>query len=170
MGKNVFQSTTSGTLGATCDTTSFSNEPTGVAINPNNNHIFFSDDSTTNDKIYEVTLGGDGTYCTADDTVTSTGAGSLYGATDAEDVAYGITPYLSPEALMQRSTGSAGRQWSLGGGDDGAMTHFDTAALGFHDLEGIGYNADNGTLFIISTQAAKDTWERQLSQEHSCGL
>src|SRR5829696_6572388 len=31
------------------------------------------------------------------------------------------------------------------------MTHWDTAALGFHDLEGIGYNQDSGTLFIVST-------------------
>jgi hypothetical protein len=38
-GKNVYQSTTSGTLGATCSTTSYSSEPSGVAINPNNNHI-----------------------------------------------------------------------------------------------------------------------------------
>ncbi|MEO7839325.1 MAG: hypothetical protein ABIU06_08245, partial [Anaerolineales bacterium] len=44
MGKNVFQSTTSGTLVNTCSTISFTGEPTGVAINPNNKHIFFSTD------------------------------------------------------------------------------------------------------------------------------
>jgi hypothetical protein len=34
------------------------------------------------------------------------------------------------------------------------VTHFDTAAWGFHDLEGIGYNPAAGTLFIISTDPA----------------
>ena len=33
------------------------------------------------------------------------------------------------------------------------MTHFDTAALGFADMEGLGYNEDAGTLLIISAKA-----------------
>ncbi|HKY53436.1 MAG TPA: hypothetical protein VJM08_03980, partial [Anaerolineales bacterium] len=48
-GKNVFESTTSGSLISTCDTTSYTLEPTGIAINPGNdlssssdNHIFIS--------------------------------------------------------------------------------------------------------------------------------
>src|SRR5688572_25106870 len=156
MGKNVYQTTTGGTLTDTCLTTSFSREPTGVAINPNNNHIFFSDDSTTNDKIYEVNIGGDGIYCTADDTVTSTGVGNLYGATDAEDVAYGNnTLYIAGGVNAEVYRVPLGANGVLGGGDDGAMTHFDTASLGFNDLEGIGYNADNGTLFIISTKGTE---------------
>jgi hypothetical protein len=36
------------------------------------------------------------------------------------------------------------------------MTHFDTAALGFHDLEGIEYNEDRNTLFIVSTQGSEN--------------
>jgi hypothetical protein len=32
------------------------------------------------------------------------------------------------------------------------MTHFDTLALGFTDLEGIGFNSDSSTLFIVSTK------------------
>jgi len=88
--KNVFQATTSGTLVSTCSTLSFSSEPSGVAINPNNNHVFFSDDNGVSaDRVFELSLGPDGTYCTADDTVTTTHVGTLYGATDAEDVAYG---------------------------------------------------------------------------------
>src|SRR5688572_19637367 len=94
---NVYQATISGTLVSTCGTNgptptymNFSEEPSGVAINPNNNHVFFSDDNgATADRVFEVSLGTDGTYCTADDTVTSTPVGTLYGATDAEDVAYG---------------------------------------------------------------------------------
>ena len=61
--------------------TGFSNEPTGVAINRNNNHIFFSDDDAN--KIHEVSLGPDGIYCTADDAVTTVNVGSVYNIQDA---------------------------------------------------------------------------------------
>src|SRR6185503_5138729 len=39
------------------------------------------------------------------------------------------------------------------GGDDGPMTHFDTATLGFADMEALGYNADAGTLLLASAKA-----------------
>jgi hypothetical protein len=151
LGKNVFESTTSGTLVSTCSTTSFTNEPTGVAINPGNNHIFISNDTGTNDKVYEVSLGTDGIYCTADDTVTITNVATLYGATDAEDVAYGNnTLFIADGVNAEVYRIPLGIDGVLGGGDDGAMTHFDTAALGFADMEAIGYNPDAGTLFIAS--------------------
>ena len=150
-GKNVFQSTTSGTLGNTCSTTAFSNEPTGLAINPNNNHIFFSDDTGTSDKVYEVTLGADGNYCTADDTVTIHNVAALYGANDAEDVAYGNnTLFIADGVNAEVYRIPLGANGVLGGGDDGAATHFDTAALGFNNVEGIGYKGDSGTLLIVS--------------------
>jgi len=151
MGKNVFDSTTSGTLVSTCSTTSFTNEPTGVAINPGNNHIFISNDTGTNDKVYEVSLGTDGVYCTADDTITITNVATLYGATDAEDVAYGNnTLFIADGVNAEVYRIPLGIDGVLGGGDDGPMTHFDTAALGFADMEAIGYNPDAGTLFIAS--------------------
>ncbi len=78
-GYNVFLSSLSGSQVGNCTTftsgsltgahNNFSKEPTGVAVNENNNHIFFSDDDAH--KIFELALGPDGTYCTADDTVTS---------------------------------------------------------------------------------------------------
>jgi hypothetical protein len=157
VGKNVYESTTSGTLVSTCDTISFSKEPTGVAINPNNNHIFFSDDTGSNDKVYEVSLGSDGNYCTSDDSVAVFNVASLYGATDAEDVAYGNnTLFISDGVNAEVYRIPLGPNGVLGGGDDGAMTHFDTAALGFHDMEGIGYNSDSDTLFIVSTQGSEN--------------
>jgi uncharacterized protein YjiK len=155
-GSNVFQSTTSGTLLSTCSTISFTKEPTGLAINPVNNHIFISDDGP--DLLYEVSLGGDGVYCTADDTVTETNLFALYGVTDAEDVAY------SPNTIFVAGGKDAevfriplGANGVLGGGDDGPMTHFDTSSLGFNVLEGLGYNWDNGTLLLLSAQR-KDTY------------
>ena len=165
-GKNVFQSSTSGTLGATCSTTSFSNEPTGVAINPNNNHIFFSDDTGSNDKVSEVSLGSDGAYCTSDDSVTVTNVATSFGATDAEDVAYGNnTLFISDGVNAEVYKVPLGSNGVLGGGDDGPVTHFDTAALGFHDMEGLGFNSDSGTVFIISSTGT----ERYLGETTTTG-
>ena len=152
-GKNVFLATRSGTLTGTCTTTplnrsGWSNEPTGIAVNPNNLHLFVSDDDAF--KVFEVNLGPDGTYCTSDDSVTS--INTTY---DTEDVAYGNnTLYIAGGADAEVSVMNLGPNGVLGGGDDGPMTHFDTAVLGFNDLEGIGYNADSGTLFIVSTDSA----------------
>ena len=54
-GDNVFRTSLSGTLLGTSSTLAFSDEPTGVAYNPTNGHIFFSDDD--NDEVYEVDTG-----------------------------------------------------------------------------------------------------------------
>ena len=35
--------------------------------------------------------------------------------------------------------------------DDGPVTHFDTLASGLRDVEGIEYNPDQGTIFVVST-------------------
>ena len=154
MGKNVFQSTTSGTLAATCSTISFTGEPTGVAINPNNNHIFFSTDF--NDRIFEVSLGPDGIYCTSDDMVTITDVATLYNVRDAEDVAYGNnTLFVAGGDNAEVYRIPLGANGVLGGGDDGAMAHFDTAALGFSDMESLGYNSDSNTLFLASPKPSE---------------
>ena len=164
-GKNVYESTTSGTLISTCFT-SFTNEPTGMAINANNNHFFISADDGSNDKVFEISLGADGNYCTADDAVTVTNVAALYGATDAEDVAYGNnTLFVSDGVNAEVYRIPLGPNGVLGGGDDGAMTHFDTASLGFNDLEGLGYNHDSDTVFIISSQSS----EQYLGETTSSG-
>jgi hypothetical protein len=164
VGANVYQATTSGALVSTCSTMSFTNEPTGLAINPNNNHIFFSSDS--GDSIYEVSLGADGQYCTADDTVTRTNLNALYGITDAEDVAYGNnTIFVAGGVDAEVYRIPLGVNGILGGGDDGTMTHFDTGSLGFSDLEAIGFKGDSGTLLIAS--ATKD--EKYLGETTPAG-
>jgi glucose/arabinose dehydrogenase len=52
---------------------------------------------------------------------------------------------------------SLGPNGVLGGGDDGRVTHFDTYSMGIRDLEGIEYNPDNNTLFLVSTQGSDYT-------------
>jgi hypothetical protein len=152
--KNVFFSTFSGTQTGSCSTTTptrtgFSNEPTGVAVDRINNRIYFSDDDAN--KIFEVRLGPDNTYCTSDDIVTSVSVGSLYNIQDAEDIAYGNnTVYIGGGDDAEVYIIPLGPNGVLAGGDDGAMTHFDTASLGFSILEGLGYNWDSGTLLLAS--------------------
>ena len=73
--------------------------------------------------------------------VTTTNVASLYGVTDAEDVAYGNnTLFIAGGIDAEVYSIPLGANGVLGGGDDGAMTHFDTLALGFTDMEGLGYN------------------------------
>jgi hypothetical protein len=163
-GVNVFESSLAGDLLTTCSTTSiyrrgWSNEPTGVAINPNNNHIFFSDDSGEG-KLHEVKPGPDGIYCTRDDTVTTVRAP---GMGDAEGIAYGEnTLFIAGGRDQKVYIVDLGPNGVLGGGDDGEFTSFDTGFLGFHDVEGVEYNPDNQTLFIVST-AGSDQYIGEVS-------
>jgi hypothetical protein len=150
-GKNVFLSTTGGTLTGTCVTTAFTNEPTGVAVNPNNNHIFFSDDGQ--DRIYEVNPGPDGTYCTGDDTRTSIST-AAFNSGDPEGVAYGagylfITDGVGTE-IYRISPGPNGFFDGVPPAGDDQVTHFDTFSMGLRDPEGVGFHWNRGTLFIVS--------------------
>jgi hypothetical protein len=153
-GKNVFDATLSGALVSTCSTTNlsrtgFSNEPTGLAIDPIHNRIYYSDDDSN--KIFEIRLGPDNTFCTSDDILTTVNVGSVYNIQDAEDIAYGNnTVYVAGGADAEVYIIPLGANGVLAGGDDGPMTHFDTASLGFSILEGLGYNSDNGTLLLLS--------------------
>ena len=146
-GANVFSATTSGALVSTCSTLSFSREPTGVAINPVTNRIYISDDERGG-RLFEVSLGVDGIYCTADDAFTVVSID-----TDVEDVAYGNnTIFIAGGTDAEVWMFNLGPNGVLGGGDDGPLNHFDTAAMGFNDLEGIGYNPDTGNLLLVSAQ------------------
>ncbi|HSL46392.1 MAG TPA: carbohydrate binding domain-containing protein [Anaerolineales bacterium] len=151
VGANVFGATTSGNLLSTCSTTSFTNEPTGLAVNPETNRIYITSDSGSG-SVYEINLGPDGNYCTSDDTVTQRSVN-----TDLEDVAYGNnTLFMAGGVDAEVWVLPLGPNRVLGGGDDGALTHWDTASKGFRDLEGIGYKADTGTLLIVSAQGSEN--------------
>ena len=85
-GINYYEASPTGTLLRTASTINFSYEPTDIAINPDNNHYFFSDDDVY--KIDEVSIGNDGLFGTADDTNRSFSV-TGYGVQDPEGVAYG---------------------------------------------------------------------------------
>jgi sugar lactone lactonase YvrE len=165
-GFNVFMSSLSGSLTGNCTTytknpgnllwNDFTAEPAGFAIDTDNGHFFFSSDGS-NSKVYDLGFGQDGVYCTSDDTVTRVLASQVWGTSDSEDVAYGNnTLFISDGVNAEVYVIPLGADHVLGGGDDGPVTHWDTASLGFHDLEGIGYNVDGGTLFIVSTQGSEN--------------
>jgi DNA-binding beta-propeller fold protein YncE len=147
-GVNVFFSTTDGSLRGTCDTLAFSIEPTGVAVNPNNNRIYFSDDKAR--KIFEVNRGPDGRYCTPDDIVNSLDTIEL-GSLDPEGLAYGENKLFIADGLgAEVYVVDLGADGVIGGGDDKFLHSFDTFDLGLRSPEGIDYKPENRTLFIVS--------------------
>ena len=151
VGVNVFETTNTGSLVKTCDTTNFSVEPSGAAANPVNNHRFFADDNQR--RIFEVNPGPDGVYCTSDDSVTSISTLS-FNDDDPEGVAYGngrlfVTDGVGMEVNVIH-WGNNGIFDGLPPAGDDTWTHFDTSVLGLRDPEGIGYHWERGTLFMIS--------------------
>ncbi|WP_429810075.1 RTX toxin [Ensifer sp. B1-9] len=85
-GKNLFETSLNGTLVRSLTTISFSDEPSGVAYNPTNHHLYFTDDTGTK-SVYELNPGMDGLYNTSDDIVTSFKT-SAFGSTDPEGLSY----------------------------------------------------------------------------------
>ena len=150
-GQNVYRSSLSGNLQSTCDTTSFTNEPSGLGVNTDNGDIYFSDDGKK--MIHEVHLGPDGKYCTGDDFVTSTNT-TTYGDADPEGMEYGNGKiYIVDGKNAEVYVVSLGSNGVLDGappqGDD-TFFHWDTASLGLRDPEGIGYQPVRDTLMIVS--------------------
>src|SRR5439155_13804913 len=173
-GVNLFEADLSGTLLATATTytnnsstcpiphptgtaSNFTDEPTGIAINPRNRHLLFSDDDRK--KIFEVDLGPDGRYGTADDSVTSFSATALntVDGIDPEGVGFGLGDLFVADggqggsSVYQIDPGPNGVFDGVPPtGDDVIVNHFDTASLGAGDPEGVTFNPDTGTLYIVT--------------------
>jgi len=151
-GVNLFEMTLSGNLIDTFTTTSFSDEPTGVAYNPANEHIFISDDSDR--EIYEVDPGPDGFYDTSDDIITSFDT-SAFNSMDPEGVAYDswqgalfIADGLNNE-VYRVTPGANGIFDGVPPAGDDQVTSFDTESLGINDPQGITFDTDNGHLYLV---------------------
>ena len=153
-GVNQWETTLNGNQVQESSTTAFTDEPTGIAYNPDNQHLFFSDDTGVR-RIYELNPGSDGLYYTADDIVTSfkTGAFSSY---DPEGIAYDnqqghlfIADGVNAE-VYEIDPGANGIFDGVPPAGDDIVSQFDTAILGLRDPEGVEFNPDTGTLFIVS--------------------
>ena len=144
-GVNLWEVNLNGTAASTSDTTFFSDEPTGAAVNPANGHLFFSDDTGTQ-SVYEVTPGNDGKVSVGD-TVRQIQVGN-YGPVDCEGVAFGggsLWVTAGTEGVYRISPGVNG---VFDGGGDDVVSHFGTSALGLTDSEGIAYDSDGGNVYV----------------------
>lgn len=155
-GKNLFESSLSGTLINTFDARYYSSEPAGMAVNTANNHVFISDDDKR--KVFEVNPGPDGTFGTIDDTVTSFST-SAFGSTDPEGLAFNsaqkilyIADGVNAE-IYQVLPGPNGIFDGIAPTGDDQVSNFDTAVLGQPDPEGLEFNPDHNTLYMVSSHA-----------------
>jgi len=157
-GDNLFELTLTGSLVDTLTSLPFSDEPAGLDINPENHHLFLSDDTGTR-SVYELNPGPDGLYNTADDTVTSFKTadfnsrdpeGVTY-ATDGSGVLY-IIDGVNRE-IYRLTPGANGIFDGAPPSGDDQVSSFDTLSLGLDDPEGIVFNPINGHLYAVGKPA-----------------
>ncbi|TIV72646.1 MAG: RTX toxin [Mesorhizobium sp.] len=153
-GKNLFQMNLNGTLAGTLTTINFSDEPAGVAYNPTNHHLFFSDDTGTK-SVYELDPGPDGLYNTSDDKVTSFKT-SAFGSSDSESLAYDTNRgvlYLEDGSTHRIYTIAPGQNGKFDGvpstGGDDVVTSFSVQSLGTPSDGGLAYDPVHDLLYVI---------------------
>lgn len=139
-GDNLFEMAVAGNLVDTFTTMAFSDEPTGLDLNPANGHLFVSDDD--NREIFEVNPGPDAQYGTSDDIVTSFDT-TAFNSFDPEGVTYDSTQNvlfvvdgLNSE-VYRIAPGNDGVFNGMAPAGDDQVTSFDTSILGITDGEGI---------------------------------
>ncbi|HEY9622360.1 MAG TPA: Calx-beta domain-containing protein [Crinalium sp.] len=147
-GKNLYNVSLSGTLKSTLTTIPFSHEPSGVAYNPTNKHLYFSDDDHL--RILDLNPGADGKYNTADDSVSQFDVSYINGPhTDPEDVAYSSA--TGDLFIMDGFNSQVYRVTTSGK----LISQFDTESQGVLDPEGIAIGP-NGNLFIVGNPATNN--------------
>ena len=153
-GDNLFDITIANpaTLFDTMSTMDYSNEPTGVAYNPANHHLFISDDNKN--EIFEVNPGPDGLYNTSDDIVTSFDT-LVFNSGDPEGVTFDTN-----QGVLFITDGVNNKVYRVDPGPNGIfdgvppagdddVTSFDTAGISVTDPEGIKFDTDNNLLYIV---------------------
>jgi hypothetical protein len=151
-GVNMWQISRAGTAQFDTGTTlGFSKEPTGVGYDPVGKRLFISDDDK--ERVFVLTAGTDLRFGTADDVVTFFSS-SAFGNLDIEDVTYDTSTgdlFVTEGNAQEIWRVSPGANGSFDGvaptGDD-SVSHFDVAAFGSIDVEGIGYSPVRDTLFL----------------------
>ncbi|GJL78480.1 MAG: hypothetical protein NPINA01_14690 [Nitrospinaceae bacterium] len=149
-GDNLFNITLDGILLDTLTAISFSDEPTGIAFNSSNNHLFISDDDAK--RIFELNPGADGQFNTADDVLSSFDT-TAFGSTDPEGIAY--DPF---QGFLYMVDGINSEVYEIspgpngifdGVGVDDVVTSFDVGVLGVQDPEGITYDTVAQLLYVV---------------------
>jgi hypothetical protein len=146
-GANLFETTLSGTLIRTATTLPFSNEPTGVGFNADNGHLFFSDDGP--DEVFE--------WDPVADVVTSFDT-NAFGSYDPEGVTFNsangrvyVIDGLGTE-MYEVDPGLNGIFDGVPPTGDDQVAHFDVLSAGLIQPEGITFNPDGDTLFVLDSE------------------
>ena len=147
-GANVWEMTLSGSVVRTTNIDKrtkivipITNEPTGVAWNPNNNHYYVTDDD--NQEVYDVNPGADKLFGTTDDTFTSFDTAS-HKNMDPEGVTYA---QVNNHIYVSDGENAEIYEYTTSGT---LVNHFDVAVYGVTDPESVEFNPVNGTLFVLS--------------------
>lgn len=147
-GANFFATNRAGAVQALGVSQPWSNEPVGVGYNPENNHLFVSDDDQR--EVFEVVAGADGRFGSSDDTVTHFDTAG-FGNTDPEGVDYDpvsdsiwFADGTNAEVFRVR----AGGDGRFGTSDD-VETQFDIGRYGARDPEGLGYDSARDTIVVV---------------------
>ncbi len=147
-GVNVFEIDPDPVPGVLIDTFTtfpgFSNEPTGIAYNPLNQHLFITDDNRN--EVFETDLNFN--LIRQFDTV-------VFGSNDPEGIAFDpgegalyIADGVNRE-IYKVMPGSNGIFDGIAPAGDDVVTSFDTCRLGVEDPEGITFQVETSNLFII---------------------
>ncbi len=143
-GVNLYLTAKNGALMGSDDTTDFTDEPTGISVNPANGHLFISDDDE--DKIYQ--LNGLPSTSGAVAIILTVPANG-----DAEGVAYdsqGDHLFVVDGVDSEIYEYDPGNDGVFATGDD-LVTNFDVGSMGLSDPEGIAYDADTNHLLILDS-------------------
>ena len=152
--RNMFNLSLDGEVLELLDTIKFSAEPNGITYNPDNQHLFITDDSAR--AVWEVDPGSDKLFDTIDDKVTSFDT-RLFGSKDPE----GLT-YNSKENLLHIVDGKQSKLYTINPGENGKfegfnlssddkISSFNLSHLGIVDPEGIAWDSANNLLYIVSS-------------------
>ena len=144
-GVNLYTTDFDGSVINSGSTLTFSAEPTGLTYDSASGSLFISDDDSR--RIYEVTVGSDGIFGTADDSLINEFNTRPFGSGDPEDVAFHpdlgtlfIADGKDDEIYEVNTNGTL-------------IDSFETDDFGLCDPEGIGLNPESGNFFIIGEPA-----------------
>ena len=153
-GVNIYETDLNGSLLSTWGTLRFSDEPTGIAYNPGNGHVYISDDDAL--RVNEVNWGQDRLFGTSDDIVTYISS-SAFGSIDTEGITYDPATgdlLVIDGANREVYRVGAGPNGVFDGTDD-VVTHFDTEVWGVFDPEGVEVNTDTGNIYLVGAPVTK---------------
>ena len=157
-GSNVYEMTRHGVLANAWSTTSFSLEPAGVTFNPSNNHLFITDDRKRS--VFELDSGQDKIFSTPDDILTSFSTRSFpVQSNDPEGITYNILQGVlfvvdgTNSEVYQISPGKNGIFEGTPSKGHDQVIHFDTANIGVLDPEGIAFDPDHNSLYVVGQPA-----------------